>query len=81
MALKPYLGHSLGACGVAELALLAGAFSAGFLPHAPTFRDADPALGVSPLRAPIGAPDGHYLFNAFGFGGSNTALVLRKGAA
>lgn len=80
MALKSYLGHSLGACGVSELALLYGALTEGFLPGTPTFREADPALGWEPLRSPVPAPDGHYLLNAFGFGGSNTALVLRTEA-
>lgn len=80
-ALKPYLGHTLGACGVNEAALFGAALQAGFLPATPNFSEMDPALGVEPLSKLAPAPDGSYLLNYFGFGGSNTALLLDKGAA
>ena len=79
-ALKPYLGHTLGACGSIELALFGSALSRGFLPPVPGFKQADPALGVQPLTAQAPAPAGHYLLNYFGFGGNNTALLLEKRA-
>jgi 3-oxoacyl-[acyl-carrier-protein] synthase I len=79
-ALKPYLGHTLGACGSIELALFGSALSRGFLPPVPGFQQADPALGVRPLTAEVPAPAGHYLLNYFGFGGNNTALLLEKRA-
>jgi 3-oxoacyl-[acyl-carrier-protein] synthase I len=79
-ALKPYLGHTLGACGSIELALFGGAVSRGFLPPVPGFRRADPALGVRPLTVEAPAPGGHYLLNYFGFGGNNTVLALEKRA-
>jgi 3-oxoacyl-[acyl-carrier-protein] synthase-1 len=79
-ALKPYLGHTLGACGSIELALFGSALSRGVLPPVPGFKQADPALGVRPLTAEAPAPAGHYLLNYFGFGGNNTALVLEKRA-
>ncbi len=78
--LKPCLGHTLGACGVNELILFAGALQRGFLPATPGFATPDPALGVQPIIAPEPAPDGHYLLNHFGFGGNNTVLVLEKTA-
>jgi 3-oxoacyl-[acyl-carrier-protein] synthase-1 len=80
LALKPYLGHTLGACGTIELALLGGCLGQGFLPATLGFSRADPALGVSPLVQEAPAPAGHYLLNYFGFGGSNTALLLEKTA-
>ena len=78
LALKPYLGHTLGACGIIELALLAGALEQGWMPATAGFSQADPALGLTPLLQEAPAPDGAYLLNYFGFGGSNTALVLEK---
>lgn len=79
-ALKGYLGHSLGACGANELVLYAGALQRGLLPASPGFHSPDPALKVEPLRSPAPAPAGCYLLNHFGFGGSNTVLVLEKPA-
>jgi 3-oxoacyl-[acyl-carrier-protein] synthase-1 len=79
-ALKPYIGHTLGACGVTELALMGSALSAGFFPATTGFEAADPALMISPRGAAGPAPDGFYLLNYFGFGGHNTALLLEKRA-
>lgn len=78
-ALKSRIGHTLGACGVSELALFGEALQAGFLPITPGFASADPKLGVTPLQQPRAAPSGTYLLNQFGFGGSNTSLVLELG--
>lgn len=80
LALKPYLGHTLGACGAIELALLGGCLRQGFLPATLGFSQADPALGVSPMTLEAPAMPGQYLLNYFGFGGSNTALLLEKTA-
>ena len=77
-ALKPYLGHTLGACGVTELVLMATALQRGFFPGTPGFEEADPSLGLSPQRAASDAVSGHYLLNYFGFGGNNTSLLLHK---
>ncbi|MGA9852083.1 MAG: beta-ketoacyl synthase N-terminal-like domain-containing protein [Gammaproteobacteria bacterium] len=79
-ALKPYLGHTLGACGISELVLFAGALQHGFLPATPGFDTPDSAFDVRPLRLPESAPQGHYLLNHFGFGGNNTVLALEKPA-
>lgn len=79
-ALKGYVGHTLGACGITELALMGAALEAGFLPATPGFRTPDAALGVSPTREAQAAPDGHYALNFFGFGGHNTILLLERRA-
>jgi 3-oxoacyl-[acyl-carrier-protein] synthase-1 len=77
-ALKPYIGHTLGACGVNEFVLMVSALRAGFFPATPGFETEDPALGVRPTRERADAPPGHYLLNYFGFGGHNTALLIEK---
>ncbi len=78
-ALKGYIGHTLGACGAVETAALCKTLSAGFIPAAQGFKDIDPALGSTPLTAPIEAAPGYYMANFFGFGGNNTSLVFRHG--
>ena len=79
--LKPYIGHTLGACGVNELVLYSGALSRGHLPATPGFEAPDPDLKLQPLTRATPALPGVYLLNHFGFGGSNTVLVLEKGAS
>ncbi|HET7650638.1 MAG TPA: beta-ketoacyl synthase N-terminal-like domain-containing protein [Gammaproteobacteria bacterium] len=79
--LKPYLGHTLGACGVIELILFGSALRRRFLPATPGFEIVDPDLGVHPLTRPEPARAGTYLLNYFGFGGNNTVLVLEHGAS
>ena len=79
-ALKPYVGHTLGACGVTELVLMASALLAGFFPATTGFETADPALMISPVRESRAAPPGCYLLNYFGFGGHNTALLIERRA-
>lgn len=78
--LKPYIGHTLGACGVIELAMYAGALGQGRLPARLDPITADPQLGVQPLSVSRSAPSGYYLLNQFGFGGNNAVLVLEKPA-
>ncbi len=78
--LKPYIGHTLGACCVNELVLFVGALQRGYLPATPGFETPDPVLDIHPLKQATAAPDGYYLLNHFGFGGNNTVLVLEKPA-
>lgn len=78
--LKPYIGHTLGACGVIELVMYAGALAQGRLPARSSAVTADPQLGVQPLSGDRSAPPGYYLLNQFGFGGNNAVLVLEKPA-
>ncbi len=78
-AFKPYVGHTLGACGVLETALFAEAIEQGVIPATPNTTTADPELDLMPVTSPQEAPEGRYLLNFFGFGGSNTVLVMEKG--
>ena len=75
-AMKPLLGHTLGACGVIETALVAGALFAGALPPTSGFETFDERLGVGPMTRAIAADVGHYMLNFFGFGGNNASLIL-----
>ncbi|HSN18261.1 MAG TPA: beta-ketoacyl synthase N-terminal-like domain-containing protein [Gammaproteobacteria bacterium] len=75
--LKPYLGHTLGACGLTELVLYLGALRQGALPAAEPGTP-DPQLEVQVLDRQAEARPGRYLLNHFGFGGNNTVLVLEK---
>jgi 3-oxoacyl-(acyl-carrier-protein) synthase len=79
LALKRYVGHTMGACGTLETAALTGCVADGFLPAAAGFSVVDPELGVSPLRDAVPAKAGPYLLNFFGFGGNYTSLVLELG--
>jgi 3-oxoacyl-[acyl-carrier-protein] synthase-1 len=78
-ALKPYVGHTLGACGALEAALFADAIEQGEIPATPNTTIPDPELDLIPIRSQEKAADGKYLLNFFGFGGSNTVLVMEKG--
>lgn len=76
-AIKPYIGHSLGACGISELVLLHASLRAGFVPANPGIAKTDEHLGVSLVDAPSDKTDGVYLLNYFAFGGNNCSLVFQ----
>lgn len=80
-ALKPYLGHTLGACGANELVLFAWALRAGFFPATPGFEVEDPALALRPEVRAVEAAPGAYLLDYFGFGGNNAALLIERTSA
>lgn len=75
-ALKPYIGHTLGACGLNELILMQGALAAGFVPATPGIGAAPEALGVRLNQAVHPATPGHCMLNYFGFGGNNSSIVI-----
>jgi 3-oxoacyl-(acyl-carrier-protein) synthase len=78
-SLKRYLGHTLGACGVVELAAFLGCLRAGFVPPTLGCATPDPALKIAPLSAAMPAPCGASMLNYFGFGGNYASLILRHG--
>lgn len=75
-ALKPYIGHTLGACGAVELALVDGALRAGFIPSNPNVATDASVLGLGLNQSVIDQQHGRFLLNYFAFGGNNTSLVL-----
>lgn len=79
--LKGLTGHTLGACGTVEIALTLAGLESGVRPGSAGYEQPDPALAVEPCPGPGAAVAGDYLFNFFGFGGNNCALVLRQEVA
>lgn len=78
-SLKRALGHTMGASGAVECVALLGCLEAGAFPACAGFVEADPAVGVTPLRSPLPFTDGDILLDTFGFGGNSVGLVLRWG--
>jgi len=79
VALKPYIGHTLGASGTNELVLLIESIKNGFIPKTINFLDIDDKCNIIPNIEELSAIKGYYLLNYFGFGGNNSSLVLRYG--
>lgn len=76
-ALKPYTGHTLGACGLNELLLFCGAAERRFMPSTPGIACETTAdLGVALTQRSETLAPGNFLLNFFGFGGNNTSLVV-----
>ena len=73
---KPFIGHTVGACGVNEMVLFTESIKAGFVPSTPGFREMDEELNLAPLTENMEAGEGIYMLNYFGFGGNCTTLVL-----
>jgi 3-oxoacyl-[acyl-carrier-protein] synthase-1 len=73
VSLKAMLGHTLGASGAAEIALLTACLEDGAWPS--TTSEMDPALGIALADA---RPPGvrHVLATILGFGGGHAAVVL-----
>ena len=76
---KPFIGHTVGACGVCELILFTESLKAGFIPSTPGFREKDEALNLTPLTENGEAGEGVFMLNYFGFGGNCTTLILSNG--
>ena len=75
-ALKPHLGHTLGACGLNELLAFCVAAEHGFLVATPGVGIDDEKLGVSLNQHLLALPRGNFMLNYFGFGGNNTSLIV-----
>ena len=78
-ALKPFIGHTLGAAAIIETALLLSCLHQSALPPLPA------AAAYAQTDAPLAAhgltlDSGLYLMNFFGFGGSNTSIILEQHA-
>jgi 3-oxoacyl-[acyl-carrier-protein] synthase-1 len=76
-ALKPYVGHTIGASGVLEIALLMAAVDDGFIPkthycEAPLHPEYRPLTEHKPCQ------EGIFMCNYFGFGGNNISLIIKK---
>jgi len=78
LSLKPYVGHTLGASGTAELSVLVACLSRGMIPATPGFSVPDDEIGFSPATTAQSRQARHVLFNLIGFGGSVVSLVLER---
>ena len=79
LALKPYLGHTMGACGTNELVLLMASLKEGFVPKTLNFSELDPEHLLEPMLKENKTSSGYALLNYFGFGGNNCCLLLKYG--
>ena len=77
-ALKPFIGHTLGASGLAELILFYRALERGFLVATPGLAAEAGPTGVALNQSEQPVASGSFLLNSFGFGGSNTSLVIGR---
>ncbi len=73
---KPFIGHTAGACGVCELIVFTESVKTGFIPSTPGFREMDEELNLRPLTENREAGEGFFMLNYFGFGGNCTTLIL-----
>jgi 3-oxoacyl-[acyl-carrier-protein] synthase-1 len=74
--LKPFIGHTFGACGVIELILFTEAIKHGFLPATLGFEEIDNEINIEPISEPVSTQAGIFLLNYFGFGGNCVSLVV-----
>ena len=80
-ALKPFIGHSFGACGLSELLLHCGMVERGYIPATPGICAEESDLGVRLAQTPSPTEPGAHLLNYFGFGGNSTCLVVSNADA
>lgn len=76
-ALKPYTGHTLGSCGVLELAIFMAAIDEGFIPKTLNHNESI-IQGYIPLQEHKECREGIFMLNYFGFGGNNTSIIVQK---
>ncbi len=79
--LKPWIGHTLGACGIIELILFYQTMiSKRDRPTELLIESGKSSLSelalVNPNQYPSSIDEGYYLLNYFGFGGNNTAIII-----
>jgi 3-oxoacyl-[acyl-carrier-protein] synthase-1 len=75
LSLKPALGHTMGACGAAEIALLMACLEQGLWPSCPDPVDA--SLGVQ-LASQAPACVRRLMATILGFGGGHASVVLER---
>lgn len=77
VSLKGAIGHTLGASGPAELALLLGSLERGHVPETWGYATPDDELGLTPSGGDAAAVR-RVVFNLSGFGGSVMSLALER---
>ena len=79
-SIKSYVGHTLGACGALEAAMLVKSLETGWYPPTLNLHHPDPACAELDYIMGEGRPiDAEYaMSNNFAFGGVNTSLIFRR---
>ena len=79
-SIKSYTGHTLGACGALEAAMLVQSLQTGWYPPTLNLRHVDPACAELDYLVGDGRTlDIEYaMSNNFAFGGVNTSLIFRR---
>ncbi len=78
LALKPYLGHTLGACGALEIALLNDLIIKDVIPVPQYVAEQDKLLVNFVSGSASFEQFNILLLNHFGFGGNNAAIVIKN---
>lgn len=74
--LKPYIGHTLGACATTEIVLLCEAIKDGFVPKTINFKEPYEKIIFKPLLKDKRVKKATTLFHFVGFGGSNASIII-----
>lgn len=74
--IKPYIGHTVGACGVIELIIIIESVSRGFFPSTPGFESVDDEIDARPITENMCIDRGNFMLNFFGFGGNCTSYIV-----
>jgi 3-oxoacyl-[acyl-carrier-protein] synthase-1 len=78
LSLKPALGHTLGASGIAELATLLACLAADQIPATAGYAQADPEIGSI---SPVDRNNCHIkraMLNLIGFGGGLASMIIER---
>lgn len=76
VVLKPYIGHTLGACATNEIILLCEAIKNGFVPKTINFKEPYENIKFKPLLRDKYINSATTLFHFVGFGGSNASIII-----
>ncbi len=76
-ALKPYVGHTIGASGILEISLFMAAIDEGFIPKTLSC-DESILADYRPINEHTECSNGIFMCNYFGFGGNNISLIIKR---
>ncbi|UCV13369.1 beta-ketoacyl synthase N-terminal-like domain-containing protein [Quatrionicoccus australiensis] len=78
LSLKPYLGHTLGASGIAELVALLACLDAEQIPATAGFAESDPEIALKPTVVRSNTYIERALLQLIGFGGGLASLIVER---
>ena len=78
VSFKSYIGHSLGACGVAELIVLYEMLQEGSVFPNIHFKTPIEPNSPRPIEQNLTLSQGIFMLNYFGFGGNNTSIIMQR---